>query len=141
MYSIPAATPLFPFPLKSRVDKICGELGIASIAPIWGINQETYLKTLLKANFKAIIIKVAADGLGKEWLGRQLVEATIAELVELNRKFGINISGEGGEYESLVLDCPIFTKKLEIVRASKIWSEKERTGYLEILEFASSVKV
>ncbi len=117
---------------KSRVDKICEELGIASIAPIWGINQEVYLRTLLKSNFKVIIIKVAADGLGKDWLGRMLDESAVTELVKLNKKFGINVSGEGGEYESLVIDCPIFAKKIEVGSSAKMWDEKDKTGYLEI---------
>ncbi len=117
---------------KSRVDNMCEEIGMKSIAPIWGVNQEEYLRTLLKSDFKIIIIKVAADGLGKDWLGRILDESAVAELVKLNKKFGINVSGEGGEYESLVIDCPIFENRIEIGSYAKIWNEKDKTGYLEI---------
>ena len=119
---------------KSRVDKMCEELSLKSVAPIWDVNQEAYLRVLLKSNFKVIIIKVAADGLGKAWIGRQLDESAVAELVKLNKLFGINVSGEGGEYESFVLDCPMFTKRLEIISSSKVWDEKYNTGYLEIQE-------
>ena len=31
-------------------------------------------------------------------------------------KYGLDVCGEGGEYESLVLDCPLFAKKLSIAR-------------------------
>ncbi|CAG2180612.1 unnamed protein product, partial [Oppiella nova] len=33
-------------------------------------------------------------------------------LEELNHKFGINVCGEGGEYETITLDCPLFRKKI-----------------------------
>ena len=49
---------------KSRVDKVCSRLKLASIAPLWGIRQEEYLKILLKSRFKIAIIKVSAEGLG-----------------------------------------------------------------------------
>jgi len=32
----------------------------------------------------------------------------------LNEKYKINIAGEGGEYESFVLNCPLFKKPIKI---------------------------
>lgn len=32
----------------------------------------------------------------------------------------MNVCGEGGEYESLVLDCPLFTKRIEMYPCSKL---------------------
>ncbi len=125
---------------KSRVDKICSKLKLSSIAPLWGINQEEYLKTLVNSGFKIIIIKVSAEGLGKEWLGRVLDEKSIDELIVYRKKYGINVAGEGGEYESLVIDCPIFSKELKIVNSSTVWNDKERIGYLEIKQIVSLPK-
>ena len=47
---------------------------------------------------------------------------------------GIHIGGEGGEYESLVLDCPLFSKKIHVVHAETNWDEKSRSGTFDIKE-------
>ena len=58
---------------------------------------------------------VASMGLDQTWLGKTITEKEVTRLVELNKQFGINVAGEGGEYESFVLDCPFFHKKLQII--------------------------
>ena len=126
---------------KSRIDNMCRELGIKSIAPIWGIDQETHLRNLINARFKIIITGTFADGLDENWLERELDATAIDELVELNKKYKINISGEGGEYESFVLDCPLFKKELAVERAEKHWNEKEHNGYFEIKKLSSTQKI
>jgi len=37
-----------------------------------------------------------------------------------NKKYGVHIAGEGGEYETFVIDAPIFKKKLIIEKSKKI---------------------
>lgn len=117
---------------KSRIDRICNELGMKSIAPLWGVDQEAHMRELLKEKFRIIITGVYAEGLGEEWLGKELKSADIDDLVKLKEKYNINLSGEGGEYESFVLDCPIFTKRIAILDAEKAWDKKSRTGHLDI---------
>jgi diphthamide synthase (EF-2-diphthine--ammonia ligase) len=51
-------------------------------------------------------------------------------LVELNRKYGVSLVGEGGEYESMVLDAPLFKKRIKVVEAQRVW--KGQSGYLHI---------
>ena len=106
---------------RTRIEKICHEIGVKSFLPIWHKNQEILLKDLLQAGFKVIITAVAAYGLNEKWLGRKIDEKCIEELVELNRKYGINVAGEGGEYESFVLDCPLYKKRIEIQDAEISW--------------------
>jgi len=115
---------------KSRIDRICKELGLKSIAPLWNENQEEVLREELKNNFKIIFTGVYADGFDRSWLGRELDENCIEDLVNLNKRHGINICGEGGEYESFVLDCPIFKKKISIVDSEIKWDDKTYSGYL-----------
>src|SRR3989338_5747345 len=119
---------------KERIDKICSELKIASIAPLWHIEPKKYLNELIKNNFKAIIVGIAADGLTKDFLGHEINESFIKKIEKLN----IHGGGEGGEYESLVLDCPTFSKKLKISK-SRIEMENQCTGKL-IVEDAELVK-
>ena len=119
---------------KERIDKICNKLRIASIAPLWHIEPKKYLKELIKHNFKVIITGIAADGLTKDFLGSGIDNDFIKKIEKLN----IHAGGEGGEYESLVLDCPLFKKKLKIKKA-RIEMENKCTGKL-IVEDAELVK-
>jgi len=98
-----------------RLKKICDELKLKAVAPLWHINHENYMHTLIHSGFEAIITAIAAEGLTRNFLGRRIDDAMIAKLVELNKKFSISICGEGGEYESLVTNCPLFKKRIEIV--------------------------
>lgn len=106
---------------KGHVDKICEELGLVSLAPLWGREPVELIREMLRAGFKIIITSVAAQGLDSGWLGRNLDEKALEELVKLREKYRVNPSGEGGEYESLVLDAPFFKSKIEVLEAEKIW--------------------
>ncbi|MFH0867883.1 MAG: diphthine--ammonia ligase [Candidatus Woesearchaeota archaeon] len=116
---------------KSRIDNICKKLKLNSIAPLWHINPEQYLKDIIKNNFKTIITGIAADGLTKDFLGKEIDNDFIKKLKKINEKIGMHLAGEGGEYESLVLDCPLFKKKLNI-KKSKIEMENCCTGQFMI---------
>jgi predicted ATP pyrophosphatase (TIGR00289 family) len=115
---------------KSRIDKICQQLGLKSIAPLWQKNQLNLLKEIVALNFETIIIGVYAYGFDQTWLGRKIDATTIDDLIELNKKYGISLVGEGGEYETLVLDAPIFKKQIKILQKEKIW--ENQSGYLLI---------
>jgi ABC transporter with metal-binding/Fe-S-binding domain ATP-binding protein len=115
---------------KERVDAVCKELEMQSIAPLWGIEQEKYLHEFVKEGFKAKIVGVFAEGLGKEWLGKDINEKTIGELKGLNEKYNVSMVGEGGEYESFVYDGPIFKKKIEIDKSEIVW--EKNSGILKI---------
>lgn len=106
---------------KNNVDKICGKLGLKHLAPLWGKNPETLFQEMFRDGFKIIITAVAAEGLGPEWLGRELNERAVGDLTQLGKKYGINPIGEGGEYESLVLDAPFFKSRIKVVDAEKVW--------------------
>jgi len=115
---------------KSRIDRICEKLGFVSIAPLWGREPIELLNEMLDAKFNIIITSVAAQGFDESWLGRKIDEECITDLLDLQRKYKINISAEGGEYETLVLDAPFFKKRIEVVEAERIW--RGTNGYLFI---------
>jgi len=106
---------------RIRIEKVCHEVGIKSFIPLWHKNGELLLREMVSAGFEIIIVAVAAEGLGEEWLGRRIDEKCIDELLQLHDKYSINISGEGGEYETFVLDCPLYAKKLIVEEAEKKW--------------------
>jgi predicted ATP pyrophosphatase (TIGR00289 family) len=115
---------------KSRIEKICEQLRLKCIAPLWHENPLDILKEIAALKFETIITGVYAHGFSKEWLGRKIDNPTIEALIELNRRYGISLVGEGGEYETLVLDAPFFKKRIEIIEAEKIW--KNQSGYFLI---------
>lgn len=115
---------------KNRVDLIAKELGLVSLSPLWGSDPIELLRDMVEAGFNIIITSVAAQGFDQSWLGRRIDEAAVEELEKLCKKYRINPSGEGGEYESFVLDAPIFKKRIEVVVAEKVWGGTN--GYLLI---------
>lgn len=50
----------------------------------------------------------------------------------MNRKYGTHLTGEGGEFETLVTDCPLFKKKIEIENSKVVWDNKTNSGYLVV---------
>ena len=123
---------------KTRVERICGKLGLDCMSPLWGINPETHLRRLIVDGFSVMVVSVSALGLGEGWLGRSLDGPAIDELVALGRKFKFHIGLEGGEGETLVLDAPFFSKRLEVNSSIKHW--KGDSGYLEITDAALVAK-
>ncbi len=105
----------------SRIGKICKELGLEMIAPLWGVPAEEHLRGLLSEGFKVIFTGVFAEGLGKDWLGRELDGKAVQELLDLQKEKGVSPVGEGGEFESAVLDCPLFKRKIKIMEAEPRW--------------------
>lgn len=103
---------------KQRIGKICKGLDLESVTPLWNESPLDLMNELISHKFKVIIVGVYAHGLNRNWLGKEIDDETLKQLIDLNKKYQISLVGEGGEYESLVLDCPIFKKKLEIVEAS-----------------------
>lgn len=109
---------------KSRIDMVCEQLGLKSIAPLWHRDPLTILKELVDLNFNAIITGVYAYGFTKEWLGKRIDARAIGALEELNKQYGVSLVGEGGEYETLVLDGPIFKKRIKIVDTETVWKHE-----------------
>lgn len=112
---------------KKRVDEICQELGLKHISPLWHEAPLELLKEIVTLKMETIFVGVYAYGFDETWLERKINEDTIKDLVELNRKFQVSLVGEGGEYETLVLDAPFFKKKIQLIETKKIW--EGQSGY------------
>lgn len=106
---------------KDRVSKICKSLKLKMIAPLWGKKPELLWKRILDAGFEVMITSVSADGLGKEWLGKVIDKKNLEKLKKVARKHKIHLSGEGGEFETLVLNGPIFKRRLKIISSEIEW--------------------
>jgi len=115
---------------KSRIDRVCREIGMKSISPLWHLNPLRLMRELIDLRFEVIVVGVYAHGLDQNWLGRKIDQSVLDELVELRRKYRISIIGEGGEFETFVLHAPYFKNRIQIVDAEVIW--ENGSGYLSI---------
>lgn len=114
---------------KDWVERVCGELGIEAVEPLWGEKSEKILLEFMDAGFEAIIVSAKVDLFGKEWIG-QKVNRDFFKYVKEN---SVDICGENGEYHTLVVNGPVFKKKLEITESKTI----ARDGYwfLDTVEY------
>lgn len=99
---------------SSRIQKICNKLDIECFNPLWQKDEFEYLNELIKNKFKVIITGVFAYPLNKTWLGRIINKEFIDEVQVLNKKYEIHPAGEGGEFETFVLNCPLFKRELVV---------------------------
>lgn len=103
---------------RERIEKVADSLSLKIFAPLWHISQETEMREIISRGFEFIITKVAAEGLDKSWINKVITTKDIDRLVKLNEKIGLNIAFEGGEAETLVIDGPIFSKRIRITESS-----------------------
>ncbi|KAG8479031.1 hypothetical protein CXB51_029746 [Gossypium anomalum] len=100
---------------RLRVESVCSRLGLVSLAYLWKQDQSLLLQEMITNEIMAITVKVAAMGLDPaKHLGKEIafLEPYLHKLKEyvsaVPLLYGINVCGEGGEYETLTLDCPLF---------------------------------
>jgi ABC transporter with metal-binding/Fe-S-binding domain ATP-binding protein len=117
---------------KSRVERICKDLGLVCVSPLWGVDPETHLRQLVRDKFIVMVVSVSALGLDQKWLGRILDDKSIDDLVALGKKFKFHVGLEGGEGETFVLDCPLFRKRIEVQESTPYWQGD--SGYLQITQ-------
>lgn len=106
---------------RTRIERVCDRLGLKTFTPLWHKDQALLLQDQLNAGYRIMVVGVAAEGLTKDWLGRILDHQALAELQQLHTTTGVNVAGEGGEYETLVLDAPILRQHLVIDEQEKRW--------------------
>jgi len=108
----------------SRIQKICDELNLECFNPLWQKDQIELLEDLIKSKFKVIITGVSAYPLNSSWLGRVIDNKFISEVKDLQERYKINPAGEGGEFETFVLEAPKLFKKSLKIKNAKISGEK-----------------
>jgi len=117
---------------KNKFETLCTKLNLMLISPLWGLEPLKYFDDLISANFVFIITSVSSGGLDDSWLGRQIGKKEIKRLHTLSEKFGFNLNFEGGEAETFVISCPLFSDPIEIIKEEKSWDGYR--GRFEILD-------
>lgn len=97
----------------------CVNNNMEVIMPLWGADRYQAFKELLSHGFKGIISCIKKGCLNEEWLGKELDEKALGELLKISSRTGLDVCGENGEYHTLVTDGPMFKKRLLIGNYSK----------------------
>lgn len=117
---------------KEKFESLCSKLDLVAITPLWNKEPEQYMNDLLDSNFIFIMITVTSNGLDDTWLGKQITKSDIDTLKNLSVKFGFNLNFEGGEAETFVVNCPLFSNSIKINKSKKIWDGYR--GRFEIMD-------
>jgi uncharacterized protein (TIGR00290 family) len=112
---------------REWVERVCKEIGIKPILPLWKEERENLLEEFIGVGFKAKICATRASFLSQDWLGREIDKKFIKDLGALG---GIDLCGEKGEYHTFVYDGPIFKKPVEFIIGKKL--SKDRYHFLEL---------
>lgn len=105
-----------------RVNRIADESGLRVFAPLWRHDPRRLVRDYLASGLEIVFSSVSAEGLDASWLGRRWDEETVLDLLRLEATRGVHPCGEGGEFETLVLDGPMFHQRVEILRAEREWT-------------------
>jgi uncharacterized protein (TIGR00290 family) len=98
----------------SRIEGMCDRLACELFAPLWQREPLALGEELLAAGFEIVVLQVAADGLDASWLGRTIDEDALADLAALQESHGVHPLGEGGEFETLVVDGPHMDRRIDL---------------------------
>ena len=112
---------LFSTYQKSRIEKLTDELDMKAVSPYWHKDPKEYMDLVIDSGFKVVISGVFAEGLDQSWLGRVIDKEALAQLEKISEKTYMHLAFEGGEAETLVIDGPIFKKRIEILDANIDW--------------------
>lgn len=111
-------------------ESIAREIGLELYAPNWGIDDESYMRSLINSGIEFIIISITSMGIPIDLLGRVIQGSDLERLERLSRKYGFNLSFEGGEAETFVVNAPFFKYKIDVKGSIEVLSEFE--GYYRI---------
>ena len=117
---------------RQWVERVCQEVDIVPHLPLWGESQNKILRDFIDLGFEAVIIATKADLFGREWLGQMIDLNFIKHLDELRETKDITPCGEAGEYHTLVIDGPLFKKRMEILKTRKVF--RDTHWFLDIVD-------
>jgi diphthine-ammonia ligase len=101
---------------KEWVERVCADLGIEALEPLWGKSTDEVINQFLDAGFEAVIVAAKASLIDQAWLGRQVD----AEFIDYLKSKNIDPCGEGGEYHTVVVNGPLFKRRIEITECQTI---------------------
>jgi len=114
---------------KDWVERVCDELGIEAIEPLWGRNPDEVLSGFIDSGFEAIIVSAQSKFIDQKWIGHRVDRSYVNYLKHRD----IDICGENGEYHTLVVDGPIFERRIGISQSRTI--ERDNYWFLDTCRY------
>lgn len=93
-----------------------------------GLDHDTLIEDMFNKGYEIMITQIASEGL-KDWLGKKITKQNFAQLKKDAAKHGFHVGGEGGYYDTFVLDSPLFSKRIEF-GAMEIVMEDQYSGHV-----------
>lgn len=115
---------------RQWVERVCGELEIEPVLPLWHRERTDLMETLLDEKFEAVVVTTRAARMGEEWLGKTMDRELISRL---KKERDIDLCGEQGEYHTLLCDGPMFRKRIVPTDTEKI--KIDQHWFLDIKDF------
>lgn len=110
------------------IERVCASAGIMPVLPLWKKDQEKIVRSFIDLGFVSVVVATQADLLEEEWLGRKLDADFIKDLKNYDEN--VTPCGEAGEFHTLVIDGPLFNRRLEVRKAEKV--KREKNWFLDI---------
>lgn len=122
------------------LQKALRPLGIEVFATHSGEDHDKVMREMIKKGYKFVIAQIASDGLNEDWIGRTIAtDKDLDYLFERARKYGFHCGGEGGYYDTFVVDSPLFVKRIQILDSHKVM-ESSNTGHLVVNKLRTAEK-
>jgi ABC transporter with metal-binding/Fe-S-binding domain ATP-binding protein len=115
----------------SRIRAMCDRLGVDLFAPLWGNDPVALAEAMFEAGFEIRIVQVAAYGLDESWLGRRYDADALDDLLALRSEYGVHPLGEGGEFETYVVDGPHMDRRIRLSYET-VWHGDR--GHIEVTD-------
>ena len=125
---------------KKRFENICNENDLNILTPLWKTSPKEYMNEIISSGFKFILTSVSSDGLDETWLGKIITISDLSKLSELSDKYGFNLNFEGGEAETFVVDCPLYSHPIQITKSKKIWDGYRGRFEIEVASLDSNAR-
>ncbi|SPO36938.1 uncharacterized protein PSFLO_02409 [Pseudozyma flocculosa] len=127
---------------RVRVEHVAlrASLALLPLTFLWQRSQPELYDEMIQAGMTSILIKVAGIGLEERDLGKTLHQMR-HKLWKLHDLYGAHVCGEGGEYETLTLDSPLFKKRIEIQETETVIHSDSGFGSVSYLRIKRAALV
>jgi diphthine-ammonia ligase len=114
---------------RDWVERVCNDLGIEAVEPLWNKGSENVLSDFIAAGFEAIVVSARAELIDEEWVGRRVSR----DFLQYLKAKDIDICGENGEYHTLVVNGPLFKRRIEVIETRTI--KRDNYWFLDTIKY------
>ncbi|KAH8080204.1 hypothetical protein HD553DRAFT_122492 [Filobasidium floriforme] len=129
---------------RSRIEHITSRphISLTPLSFLWQQPERPLVLSMLSSGLEPVLVKVAGMGLEVEDVGRKLGEERVkGKLRRLERDWGCHFAGEGGEYETVCTDGPLFYDRVVFDETETIITDPSPVAHLRVIKAHLEPKV